>query len=162
MLRRLIMPVVVVAAVLFTAASAQSFNATIRGNAAFTAVQERGIVAPWALGLGLGAGLPGLPLEIRATADWYLAGPAFLVSANVLYTVLPLQVVNVYAMGGLSALFNPDFAPTTSELFLNLGGGARVNLGPAFIFGELALYVNGALQVYGAPFTLTVGAGLNF
>lgn len=162
MFKRLILPIVVAAAALFAAASAQSFNASIRGNAAFTAVRERGIQAPWALGLGVGVGLPGLPLEIRATADWYVAGPAYLASANVLYTLLPLQVVDVYAMAGLSAFLNPNFAPAPSELFFNLGGGARVKLGPAFVFGELALYVNGALQVYGAPLTLTVGAGLNF
>jgi len=162
MRKPLIIGLVMAATLLFTFASAQSVNASIRGNAAFTAVRERGINAPWALGLGIGIGLPALPLEVRATADWYTAGPVYLVSANVLYTVLPLQIVNIYAMGGLSLLFNPAFAPAPNEVFFNLGAGARLNFGQAFVFSELALYLNGAAQAFGVPLTLTIGGGLTF
>ena len=131
--------------------------------------------------LGIGArgtfGLPStVPLEIHGSVDYFFPPEdAFGVSvtyweanANLVYMFqIPASPVAPYAGAGLNlGYFSRDIDipgedSSSTELGLNLLGGAKFNLGPVTPFGELRFEVNGGEQfVISAGALFSVGPGL--
>ena len=130
--------------------------------------------------LGVGArgtfGLPTtVPLEIHGSVDYFfpsdISGASITyweANANLVYKFqIPASPVAPYAGAGLNLAYVsvdigiPDVDTSTTEIGLNLLGGAMFNLGPITPFGEMRFEVNGGEQfVISAGALFSVGPGM--
>ena len=130
--------------------------------------------------LGIGAratfGLPTtIPLEIIGSVDYFFpeSVPGASVTyweanANIVYMFqIPASPIAPYAGGGLNLAYGsvdlgiPGVDASSTQVGLNILGGAKFNLGPVTPFGEMRFELNGGEQfVISAGALFSVGPGL--
>ena len=129
---------------------------------------------------GIGArgtfGLPTtIPLEIIGSVDYFFpeSVPGASVTyweanANIVYMFqIPASPIAPYAGGGLNLAYGsadlgiPGVDASSTQVGLNILGGAKFNLGPVTPFGEMRFELNGGEQfVISAGALFSVGPGL--